>query len=78
MHNHPRFPRPAGTGRPGRAARDERGAGLVEYALLLALIAVVVFSAVAFFGGANAGGFGKSKDCVAAAYDGQALPANCK
>ena len=49
--------------------RDERGASLVEYALLLALIAVVVFSAVSFFGAETGGGFGKSGSCIKAAYD---------
>jgi len=33
------------------AISDERGASLVEYALLVALIAVVSIAAVAFFGG---------------------------
>ncbi|QXC61690.1 hypothetical protein KSP35_02255 [Aquihabitans sp. G128] len=69
MHNHPKF--------TGVLRKDERGAGLIEYALLLALIAVVAFSAVAFFGESNSGGYGKSKDCISAAYNGQALPANC-
>ncbi len=36
---------------------DDRGASLVEYALLLALITVVCIGAVAFFG---AGGVGAS------------------
>ena len=49
--------------------RDQEGAGLVEYALLLALIAVVVFSAVSFFGAETGGGFGKSGSCIKAAYD---------
>jgi Flp pilus assembly pilin Flp len=31
--------------------RDDAGAGLVEYALLVALIALVCFAAVQFFGG---------------------------
>ena len=35
----------------GRAAADERGASLVEYALLLALIAMVCFVAITFLGG---------------------------
>lgn len=60
-HHHPKRRRPA---------RDERGAGLVEYAMLMALIAVVVFSAVSFFGGQSRAGFGKSQDCIAAAYNG--------
>jgi pilus assembly protein Flp/PilA len=33
--------------------RSERGAGLIEYALLVALIAVVCIAAVTFFGQAN-------------------------
>jgi pilus assembly protein Flp/PilA len=32
---------------------DERGATLVEYALLISLIALVCFAAVAFFGAAT-------------------------
>jgi Flp pilus assembly pilin Flp len=56
---------------PQRAHREnERGAGLVEYALLLALIAVVVFSAVAFFGSNAGAGFKHSTDCIKVAYDG--------
>jgi len=49
--------------------RGERGAGLIEYALLLALIAVVTFSAVSFFGSSNGGGFAKSADCINKAYN---------
>ena len=41
----------------------------MEYALLLALIATIVFSAVAFFGTSTGGGFGKSGSCIKAAYD---------
>ena len=33
-----------------RFARDERGASLVEYALLVALIAVVCIAAISFLG----------------------------
>lgn len=46
----------------------ERGASLVEYALLLALIAVVVFSAVTFFGSSTGGGFAKSSSKICVAY----------
>lgn len=60
-----------------RRHADERGAGLVEYAMLMALIAVVVFSAVAFFGSSTGGGFNKSADCFGAAYHDQPLPAEC-
>jgi Flp pilus assembly pilin Flp len=68
MHHHPRFE---------CGDRAERGASLVEYALLLALIAAVAISAVAFFGGANGGGMGKSQSCIDAAYGGRPVPANC-
>ena len=47
----------------------ERGAGLVEYAMLMALIALVVFSAVSFFGRETGGGFQKSTDCIGASYE---------
>ena len=60
-HHHPH--------RSNRQARGDEGASLVEYALLLALIAVVVFSAVSFFGSSTQGGFGKSSSCIKAAYD---------
>ena len=56
---------------------NEIGASLVEYALLLALIAVVVFSAVSFFGQSSAGGFGHSQSCITAAYSGGSIPADC-
>lgn len=47
-----------------RRTRDERGAGLVEYSLMLALIAVVAFSAVAFFGNGGKGMMGNNAGCV--------------
>ena len=45
---------------PGRSRRtgprsDERGQGLVEYALILVLIALVAIAALAFFGTAVSG-----------------------
>jgi Flp pilus assembly pilin Flp len=69
MHEHRR----TRVTRPG-----ERGASLIEYALLIALIAVVVFSAVTFFGQSSAGGFGKAQSCMTSAYAGNSIPANCK
>lgn len=39
----------------GRLALDQRGAGLVEYALLLALIVLVCIAAVTFFGASTSG-----------------------
>ena len=43
-----------------RSDRSEAGASLVEYALLLALIAVVCVAAVTFFGGEVSDSFSKS------------------
>jgi pilus assembly protein Flp/PilA len=40
-----------------RMGESERGASLVEYALLLALIALVCFSAVMFFGNSVSNGY---------------------
>ncbi|MEZ5140050.1 MAG: hypothetical protein R2711_15165 [Acidimicrobiales bacterium] len=37
--------------------------------MLMALIAIVCFSAVSFFGKSNNAGFGKSRDCIEAAYN---------
>lgn len=53
--------------------QSERGAGAIEYALLLALIAVVVFSAVSFFGENTGGGFNNSADCIKKAYNAETL-----
>lgn len=55
----------------------ELGASLVEYALLLALIAAVCIGAVSYFGQSNDTGLNRSKDCISAAYDDTAMPANC-
>ena len=41
------------TGTRVRAGADERGATAVEYALTLALIAVMIIGAVSFFGGST-------------------------
>ena len=60
-HHHTHTPR-----RPREKAG--RGASRVEYALLLALIATVVFSAVSYFGTSNGGGFGKSACSIQVAY----------
>lgn len=54
--------------------RDDRGASLVEYALLLALIALVCLSALAMLGGQVGGkkghGLEHSGSCVSAAMMG--------
>ena len=44
--------------------RTERGASMVEYALLVGLIAVVAVVAVAALGGGISGLFGSANNCV--------------
>ena len=58
--------RPAATESSVEQEKD-RGASLVEYALLLALIVVVCISAVTFFGGSLDSSFSKSGSSIAAA-----------
>jgi pilus assembly protein Flp/PilA len=45
-------------------ARSERGASMVEYALLVGLIAVVAVVAVAALGGGISGLFSSANNCV--------------
>lgn len=68
---------PDGNNAYTRPKTRERGASLVEYALLLALIAAVCISALSYFGSTNGNGLNRSSSCIKAAQDGQALPANC-
>ncbi len=57
-------------GKVVRRRHDERGASLTEYALMLALIAVVAFGAVGFFGSSTGGKLDKSSSCISRAYAG--------
>jgi Flp pilus assembly pilin Flp len=57
--------------------RDERGASLVEYCLLVALVALVCVGALTFFGSSNGAGIVRSSSCITAAQDQQALPEGC-
>ena len=50
-----------------RRPRSERGAALVEYALLIALIVLVCLVAIQFFGGANSSSISNTASRVAAA-----------
>ena len=47
----------------------QRGAGLVEYGLLVALICVVCISAITVLGNTNSGNFADTASKVAAASD---------
>jgi pilus assembly protein Flp/PilA len=55
--------------RPGQSkrGRHDRGASLVEYALLLALIVVVCVGAVTAFGSATSGSVSRSGSSIGAA-----------
>lgn len=76
-HHHREGSRAAPRGPAPTPDRRERGASLVEYALLLSLIAIVAFSAVGFFGGSTEGGFDRSRRCMDSAYAGNAIPDDC-
>jgi Flp pilus assembly pilin Flp len=52
---------------PDGPVTDDRGASLVEYALLMALIAVVCISAITFFGSSDAGSFTDSANSIVGA-----------
>lgn len=60
-----------------RLAAEDRGASLVEYAMLMALIAVVCIGALTYFGGESANSGSTSASCIGAAYAGEAPPAGC-
>ncbi|MCB0989125.1 MAG: hypothetical protein H6519_09625 [Microthrixaceae bacterium] len=55
---------------------NEIGGSLVEYALMLALVAVVTFSAVAFFGNGGKGMMGNNANCVGAAMGDTSVSCN--
>lgn len=61
-----------------RLRQHERGASLVEYCLLVALVALACVGALMFFGGSNSSGIVRSSDCITAAQDGTPLPENCR
>lgn len=50
-----------------RIARDDRGAGLIEYCLLIALIALVCFGAITYFGNESGNSTSTSCEKIAAA-----------
>jgi len=52
---------------PNTSRWDDRGASLVEYALLLALIAFVCIGALSFFGITNGGSINRSANSVVSA-----------
>jgi pilus assembly protein Flp/PilA len=58
--------------------RDERGASLVEYALLVALIAVVCITAITYFGTNQKQNYSKYNTCVGWAGSTGPTPAACQ
>jgi Flp pilus assembly pilin Flp len=50
-----------------RIVRDDRGAGLIEYCLLVALIALVCFGAITYFGSESANSTTTSCERIATA-----------
>lgn len=60
-----------------RLLHEDEGASLVEYALLLALIATVCFGALTYFGGESGNSLNSSRECIEAATNGDTLPAHC-
>jgi Flp pilus assembly pilin Flp len=53
-----------GTQQQSTSRRRDRGAGLVEYALLLALIAFVCIGALEYFGVTNGGSINNSANSI--------------
>jgi Flp pilus assembly pilin Flp len=60
-----------------RGRQRERGAGLVEYVLLLSLIALACVGALTFFGGETGGSMADSGSCLLAA-DGSDPAPECR
>lgn len=60
-----------------RLRDEDRGASLVEYSLLVALIAIVCIGALTFFGGESGNSLNSSRDCIEAATEGNPLPDHC-
>jgi pilus assembly protein Flp/PilA len=58
-------------------ARVERGASMVEYALLVGLIAIVAVVAVMALGGGISSLFGSANSCVSGINSAGASAANC-
>lgn len=60
-----------GTGLVVRLWRDESGQDIAEYALLLALLAVVILPILVAFGDTIADSFDASEDCLRPAFGGE-------
>ena len=50
-----------------RRARGERAASLVEYVMMIALIAFVCITAISYFGGTNSGSLTRNADSISTA-----------
>ena len=53
--------------RSRRRGRDERAASLVEYVMMIALIAFVCITAISYFGSENAGSVNSSANSIVTA-----------
>lgn len=68
-----RHTRPSGMGLGGGAdvaaghGLRERGASLIEYVLMIAMVAVVCIGALTYFGGASGNNLDRSKNCIVTA-----------
>jgi len=60
-----------------RAHADDSGASLVEYALLIALIAVVCIGAITYIGTSASTKYSSYDTCVSWAGNGGTVPAVC-
>ena len=54
-----------------RLLHDERGQGMVEYGLILALVAVLLIAAIVSLRGGLTNVFNRATDCMNSAADGQ-------
>lgn len=52
---------------PRRRSRGERAASLVEYVMMIALIAFVCITAISYFGSSNAGSVSSSANSIVVA-----------
>ncbi len=57
---------------------NQHGASLLEYSILIALIALVAFGAVTYFGDQNKDSLENSAECIRAATNGEPITPECQ